>query len=144
MIFLFCLVGLTLFLVACTTSTTGAAVSAPECKDRLDNDGDGKKDYPSDAGCSSRNDNDESNCGDGRCEGNETSLNCTADCGVPTTTSTTTIPPTTTTTVPPTTTTTTQPVNATTTTIPPTTTTTTQPTNTTTTTTTQPANTTNS
>jgi hypothetical protein len=42
-----------------------------QCKDGIDNDGDGNTDYPADAGCSSKNDNDESNCGDGVCEGSK-------------------------------------------------------------------------
>ena len=39
--------------------------SVAQCKDRIDNDGDGNIDYPNDPGCSSKNDNDEINCGDG-------------------------------------------------------------------------------
>ena len=52
----------------------------PECNDRIDNDGDGKIDL-NDQGCSSRTDNDESNCGDAVCEGGETCSSCSADCG---------------------------------------------------------------
>ena len=40
----------------------------PECDDGIDNDGDGKVDYPADPGCSSKNDDDESDlpeCSDG-------------------------------------------------------------------------------
>ncbi len=51
-----------------------------ECNDGLDNDGDGQKDL-SDSGCSSGNDNDESDCGDGVCEGGEACDACTSDCG---------------------------------------------------------------
>ena len=56
-----------------------------ECQDTIDNDGDGKKDYSAtagvgDAGCVSTIDNDETNCGDGKCEGGETSENCATDC----------------------------------------------------------------
>ncbi|MBN2101975.1 MAG: hypothetical protein JW716_03840 [Candidatus Aenigmarchaeota archaeon] len=53
----------------------------PECSDKIDNDGDGNVDYPADAGCTSKQDNDESNCGDGVCEGGETCATCVADCG---------------------------------------------------------------
>ncbi len=74
-----------------------------ECDDGKDNDGDGLVDYK-DPGCSSPTDNDETNCGDGVCEGGETQQNCPQDCGYPTTTTlpptTTTLPPTTTTTLP--------------------------------------------
>lgn len=55
-------------------------VTKPECNDRKDNDGDGKIDLQ-DAGCANRGDNDETNCGDGVCEGGETSSSCPADCG---------------------------------------------------------------
>jgi uncharacterized repeat protein (TIGR01451 family) len=37
-----------------------AAVNVPECSDDIDNDGDGKIDYPDDPGCTSRDDLDES------------------------------------------------------------------------------------
>ena len=37
----------------------GPTRSAAQCKDGVDNDGDTKVDYPSDPGCSSRNDNNE-------------------------------------------------------------------------------------
>jgi type II secretory pathway pseudopilin PulG len=36
-------------------------IPRPECRDGEDNDGDGKTDYPSDLGCTSRDDNDETN-----------------------------------------------------------------------------------
>ncbi|MEK6983464.1 MAG: hypothetical protein AABX33_02740 [Nanoarchaeota archaeon] len=52
-----------------------------ECNDAIDNDGDGDADL-SDAGCSNELDNDESNCGDGACEGIEGCLFCSSDCGV--------------------------------------------------------------
>jgi len=55
----------------------------PECKDGIDNDGDGYKDYPADPGCTSKTDNDETNCGDHVCEGGETYLTCHADCPYP-------------------------------------------------------------
>jgi hypothetical protein len=53
-----------------------------ECSDGLDNDGDGQTDL-SDAGCSSPSDNDETNCGDGECEGGETCSSCSQDCPTP-------------------------------------------------------------
>ena len=64
-----------------------AAPVTSECSDSIDNDGDGKIDYSAtsgvgDAGCSSTTDNDESNCGDGKCEGGETTASCPADCPV--------------------------------------------------------------
>ncbi len=44
-----------------TVPATPAAPQAPlaQCRDKIDNDGDGKVDHPSDLGCSSLNDNDE-------------------------------------------------------------------------------------
>lgn len=51
-----------------------------ECDDGIDNDGDGAVDYH-DGGCTGPEDDDETNCGDGVCEGGETSQNCPADCG---------------------------------------------------------------
>lgn len=51
-----------------------------ECRDGLDNDKDGFTDYPADKGCTNRNDNDETNCGDKVCEGGETSTSCPTDC----------------------------------------------------------------
>lgn len=50
-----------------------------ECRDGIDNDGDGKIDLE-DAGCNNRGDNDESNCGDGVCEIDEY---CPIDCELP-------------------------------------------------------------
>src|SRR3989338_5069154 len=41
-----------------------------ECNDNIDNDGDGKIDL-SDAGCIDKYDDDETNCGDTKCEGGE-------------------------------------------------------------------------
>lgn len=51
-----------------------------ECNDGLDNDGDGTVDYPNDPGCTSLSDTDETNCGDGVCEGGETVSSCSSDC----------------------------------------------------------------
>ena len=50
-----------------------------ECDDGLDNDGDSAVDYD-DNGCSSPTDTDETDCGDGVCEGGEDCDNCAADC----------------------------------------------------------------
>jgi hypothetical protein len=58
----------------------GGGGPKPECRDRIDNDGDGYTDRKDD-GCNGKKDNDESNCGDGTCEGSESSDNCVADCG---------------------------------------------------------------
>ena len=51
-----------------------------ECSDGIDNDGDGQIDYPNDAGCSSDEDDDESNCGDLVCESGENCQTCSQDC----------------------------------------------------------------
>jgi len=48
----------------------------PECNDGFDNDGDGNADYPYDGGCDDSSDGDETNCGDGVCEGGETFETC--------------------------------------------------------------------
>ena len=58
----------------------GGGGPKPECNDKIDNDGDGYTDRKDD-GCNGKKDNDESNCGDGTCEGSESSDNCVADCG---------------------------------------------------------------
>ena len=50
-----------------------------ECDDGVDNDGDDDIDY-NDGGCSGPTDDDETNCGDGVCEGGETVGNCPQDC----------------------------------------------------------------
>ena len=49
--------------------------------EQKDNDDDGDIDYPGDTGCGKRNDNDETNCGDGVCEGGEVCDVCVSDCG---------------------------------------------------------------
>ncbi len=53
-----------------------------ECDDGIDNDGDSAIDY-NDGGCTGPTDNDETDCGDGVCEGPETQQNCPEDCGYP-------------------------------------------------------------
>lgn len=53
-----------------------------ECSDGLDNDNDGLTDFPDDSGCASADDTDETNCGDGVCEGAESCSNCEDDCGL--------------------------------------------------------------
>jgi hypothetical protein len=58
----------------------GGGGSKPECNDKIDNDGDGYADMKDD-GCSNRKDKDETNCGDGECEGGETCSSCSTDCG---------------------------------------------------------------
>jgi len=59
----------------------GACLPAPtyQCGDGIDNDGDGDVDMD-DGGCASASDNDESNCGDGVCEGGEIVADCNEDC----------------------------------------------------------------
>lgn len=54
-----------------------------ECNDKIDNDGDGNIDWPDDAGCQNKQDDDESNCGDNVCEGGETYSTCSLDCTPP-------------------------------------------------------------
>jgi len=53
-----------------------------ECNDGVDNDGDEAIDI-ADLGCENPIDDDESNCGDGICEGIETNVSCFEDCSVP-------------------------------------------------------------
>jgi hypothetical protein len=67
----------------CSSRTDNSELNANvQCDDGIDNDGDGAIDYH-DGGCSGPTDNDETNCGDGVCEGGETNLNCHPDCGYP-------------------------------------------------------------
>jgi hypothetical protein len=51
-----------------------------ECSDGIDNDLDNLIDLL-DAGCNNASDSDETNCGDNRCEGPESCLSCSFDCG---------------------------------------------------------------
>jgi len=67
-------------------TTTVPTETKPECNDKIDNDGDGLTDFPKDSGCSGPTDDDETNCGDGVCEGGETYSSCPEDCEAPTTT----------------------------------------------------------
>ena len=59
----------------------GGYTPTVECNDNIDNDGDGAIDL-SDAGCIDKYDDDETNCGDTKCEGGESCLSCSFDCGV--------------------------------------------------------------
>ncbi len=69
-----------------TTTTPTNGETKPECNDKYDNDGDGWIDMD-DSGCFKRQDNDETDCGDGVCEGPESCEFCPEDCGqCPTTT----------------------------------------------------------
>ncbi len=68
----------------CLTCSQDCGV-CKECQDTIDNDGDGKIDYSvtpgvGDVGCTGATDNDETNCGDSKCEGGETASSCSADC----------------------------------------------------------------
>ncbi|MBR9693173.1 hypothetical protein GOV07_04575 [Candidatus Woesearchaeota archaeon] len=75
----------TLLVVSLVVAARGgkAPRAVKECRDGIDNDGDGNTDYPADSGCSSKNDIDETDCGDGVCEGGETVGSCPADCSPP-------------------------------------------------------------
>ena len=76
----------------CTTNSTaaqcigGKCVSITKCNDGIDNDADGKVDYPADLGCAGLSDNDEMDspkspfCGNGVCEVGESTTNCSGDC----------------------------------------------------------------
>jgi hypothetical protein len=74
-----------LLLVSVAIGAPGGNRSKPvrECDDGIDNDGDTYIDWPNDPGCRNKNDDDESNCGDGVCEGEETPENCPEDCMIP-------------------------------------------------------------
>jgi len=63
-----------------TISNAPCVGSSTECSDGIDNDGDGNIDMVDD-GCTSTGDDDETNCGDGVCEGGEVCDVCVADCG---------------------------------------------------------------
>ncbi|MFH1409882.1 MAG: hypothetical protein ABIH34_08285 [Nanoarchaeota archaeon] len=66
----------------CSSPSDTSEYSTLECDDGSDNDGDGATDM-SDTGCGSLTDNDESDCGDGVCEGGETPETCNEDCPWP-------------------------------------------------------------
>src|SRR3989338_5456019 len=58
--------------------------SSIECDDGINNDNDpGNQIDLADPGCADLADNDESNCGDGICEGGELPVVCALDCGLP-------------------------------------------------------------
>ncbi len=65
----------------CKFDTSLCTSTYVECNDGIDNDIDTKIDML-DSGCSSTSDNDETNCGDTKCEGGETSTSCPTDCPV--------------------------------------------------------------
>lgn len=87
---LFTITFLLLYSVNHTAFAKKTPKSAVECNDKIDNDGDGLIDYKwdrklktniGDQGCESKKDNDETNCGDGVCEGGEGCSSCETDCG---------------------------------------------------------------
>lgn len=76
--------------------TSGGASLSPreQCRDRIDNDGDSRVDYPSDSGCTNKFDNTEAicvvgstSCGAGECRRTSTCINDAVSCtpGTPTT-----------------------------------------------------------
>ncbi|MBW2974166.1 metallophosphoesterase [Candidatus Woesearchaeota archaeon] len=64
----------------CSSANDTSELGTNECDDGIDNDGDGNIDT-ADGGCLNASGTDETNCGDGVCEGGETSGTCPADCG---------------------------------------------------------------
>ena len=64
----------------CTNKNDKSELGTVECDDGVDNDGDDAVDY-NDNGCSGPTDDDETDCGDGVCEGGEVCGVCIADCG---------------------------------------------------------------
>ena len=67
------------FLISPSAISDQGEKGSKECNDKIDNDGDGYIDL-ADPGCEGKSDDDETNCGDGVCEGPETAANCQADC----------------------------------------------------------------
>ncbi|MBU1104057.1 MAG: hypothetical protein KJ600_05875, partial [Nanoarchaeota archaeon] len=66
----------------CLAFDTYQCAQIPECRDGVDNDLDGVIDLE-DSGCSdSEDDDDETDCGDGSCEGGEHEINCLDDCNI--------------------------------------------------------------
>jgi hypothetical protein len=63
-------VGFSIFLMSNPQISGGAIIAAAQCRDKIDNDGDGKIDYPNDPGCISKTDPTERNanveCDDGK------------------------------------------------------------------------------
>lgn len=80
-----CIISISLLLGGCVTGeakggVANDAATKAECGDKIDNDGDGLVDT-ADSGCVDKKDTDESDCGDGVCEGDEECNACVADCG---------------------------------------------------------------
>ncbi len=66
---------------SCSSCESDCSACETQCLDSIDNDGDSKVDS-ADSGCTSASDDDESDCGDGICEGGETCSECESDCGI--------------------------------------------------------------
>jgi hypothetical protein len=64
----------------CSDSGDTSELGTSECDDGIDNDGDGMTDA-ADSGCDDPAGSDESDCGDGVCEGAESPSTCPTDCG---------------------------------------------------------------